>query len=108
MKIIDLIEFLIEPDKLPDLYAQYQFNEKSEAILIYLKEDLSIVSDVYLFEIEETEDDILYEKDNVKYIQLFPVDYAIELIESDLNLKNKRYSKEEIAKKLLDYRLKDA
>lgn len=108
MKIIDLIEFLIEPEKLPHLYAKFQFDHESVAILIYAKEVLSIDSDVYLFEMEETDDDLLYEKDNVKYIQLFPVDYAIELIESDLNLKNKGYSKEEIAEKLLDYRLKDA
>ncbi|MOA31148.1 hypothetical protein D3C78_1522900 [compost metagenome] len=65
-------------------------------------------SEITLFEIEETEDDLVFEKEGVQYIQLFPLDYAIELIEFDLDLKNNGYSDLEIAQRLLEYRQKDA
>ena len=108
MRIIDLIEYLIEPKRLRELLDKFNINEESEAILIYMKDALDIHSEISLFEIEETEDDLYFTKDNVQYIQLFPVDYAIDLIESDLYLKAKGFSMEEIGKRLLEYRLRDA
>lgn len=108
MKLVSLIEYLINPDTLIQLYSEQSLNLESEALLIYMRDKLDMNSEIKLFEIEETEDNLVFEKDEVKYIQLFPVDYAIDLIESDLNLKNKGYSSSEIAKRLLEYRLKDA
>lgn len=108
MKLVELVNFLIHPEKLVQLYNEQGLNTTSEALLIYMQGSLSMESNIMIFEIEETEDDLIFKKDGMKYIQLFPIDYAVELIESDLNMKNKGYSDLEIAKRLLEYREKDA
>lgn len=83
-------------------------NSESETLLIYMKESLNIDSEILIFEIEETEDDLVFEKGGIRYIQLFPLQYAVELIKEDLNLKDKGYSDLQIAKRLLEYRERDA
>jgi hypothetical protein len=108
MKLVELIKYLTRPEKLDELYQEQGLNVESEALLIYLQRDLNLESEVSIFEIEETEDDLIFEKEGIQYVQLFPLDYAIELIESDLDLKNKGYSDLEIAQRLLEYRQKDA
>lgn len=108
MKLEDLIKYLLNPEQLEDLYQEEEINTESEALLIYMNGALDLKSEISVFEIEETEDDLVFEKNGEKYFQLFPIDYALELIESDLELKDKGYSDLEIAKRLLDYRLKDA
>jgi hypothetical protein len=107
MKLIELIDYLIEPNKLGELYVEEQLNVASEALLIYMINRLDLDSEIIFFEIEETEDNLLFLKNGIQYVQLFPIEYAIELIESDLNLKDKGYSNSEIANRLLAYRLKD-
>lgn len=108
MKLVDLIKYLTHPGQLDKLYQEQGLNTESEALLIYLQGALDLKSEAIIFTIEETEDDIVFEKEGVQYIQLFPVDYAIELIESDLGLNNKGYSDLEIAQRLLEYRQRDA
>ena len=73
-----------------------------------MRESLNIDSEIKLFEIEETSDYLNYEKDGVKYIQLFPVNSAIDLIESDLNLKGHGFSNEQITQRLVEYGINDA
>ncbi|MNE38940.1 hypothetical protein D3C80_1328590 [compost metagenome] len=108
MKLVELIKYLTNPEQLDELYQEQRLDTESEALLIYLQGNLSLESEITLFEIEETEDDLVFEKEGVQYIQLFPLDYAIELIEFDLDLKNNGYSDLEIAQRLLEYRQKDA
>ena len=108
MKLIDLIEYLINPEKLETLYKSENLNMDSDALLIYMEKSLDLNSNLKFFEIEETEDNLMFEKDNIKYIQFFPFDYAVELIENDLDLKNKGLENIIIAKRLLEYRLRDA
>jgi len=108
MKLVELIKYLIDSEQLNELYQKQRLNTESEALLIYLQDDLSLESEITIFEIEETEDDLVFEKGGIQYVQLFPLDYAVELIESDLDLKDKEYSDLEIAKRLLEYRQKDA
>lgn len=108
MNLVELIEYLINPEQLGELYQEQGLNAESEALLIYLQDALDLECNIVILGIEETEDDLVFEKEGVQYIQLFPVDYAIELIESDLDLKNKGYSNLEIAQILLEYRRKDA
>ncbi|MBO9594934.1 MAG: hypothetical protein J7599_18670 [Niabella sp.] len=108
MKLVELIKYLTNPEQLDELYQEQGVNTESEALLIYLQGILDLESDIFIFEIEETEDDLVFEKEGIQYVQLFPVDYAVELIESDLDLKDKGYSDLEIAQLLLEYRQKDA
>jgi len=104
----DFIDYLINPEKLNNLYEELNVDVESEALIVCLKDSLDINSEVSIFGIEETEGDLVFEKEGQKYIELFPVDYAIDLVDSDLELKGKGYSNEHIAKRLLDYRLNDA
>ena len=108
MKYVDIIQYLISPKQLDDLYERIGAAKDSEALLIYMKGALDLESEIYIFAIEETGDYLIFEKDGCQYYQLFPVGHAVELIENDLDLKNKGYSATEVAQRLLDYRLNDA
>lgn len=108
MKLVELINYLMNPKLLVGLYQEQGLNKQSEALLIYMQETLSLESSIVIFEIEETNDDLVFEKEGIQYVQLFPVDYAIALIDFDLELKGKGYSNLKIAQMLLEYRKKDA
>lgn len=108
MTLVELIPYLINPVKVNELYLKWDLNIESEALLICMKLKLDLDSEIVFFEIEETEGDLVFEKDEIIYFELFPLEYAIELIEFDLNLKDKGYSDYEIAQRLLEYRQKDA
>ncbi|MNL35095.1 hypothetical protein D3C87_1571060 [compost metagenome] len=71
-----------------------------------MKEKLHIDSDVEIFEIENTNGDIIFEKQGIRYITLFSAYHAAELIEDDLDLKG--YSNSAIAQRLLEYAINDA
>jgi hypothetical protein len=107
MKLIELIDAIFNPGKLKKLISVLGLNTESEALLVYMKEDLNITADIQIFEVEETEDEILFEKDDIKYIQLFPIEHIQNLIEFDLNMKNKGFSETQIAERLLEYRKHD-
>lgn len=108
MKLITLISKITDSVGLDQFYVEQKLDVESEALIIYMKESLDLDSDVYVFPIEETEDDLVFEKDGVKYIQFFPIEYTLDLIESDLGLKTGAYTDKEIAERLLEYRLRDA
>ncbi len=108
MKLVNIVKELLNPELLVQFYIDNQLNNDSEAVLMYMENEINIDSEIIFFDIEETEDDLIFEKNGFNYIQLFPIDYASELIVNDLNLKNKGYSDLEIAFKLLQYRLNDA
>lgn len=108
MKLVELIRYLINPESLDELINMQGLNEESEALLIYMQEDLALTTDISIFEIEETEDELYFEKEGVQYIQLFALNHSVNLIEFDLNMKNKEYSDLEIAERLLKYRKYDA
>lgn len=99
---------MISPNLLDELYSTLNINTQSEALLIYMQDAISVNAEVHIMELEETEDDIVYEKNGVKYVQFFPVKYAIDLIRYDLQLLDKGYSDLEIGRRLLEYRLNDA
>jgi len=108
MKLIELVSYLVNPKRLGELYKAKGVNSESEALLIYCKRTLDTESEVEIFAFEETEDDLTYEKEGEYYIQLFPIDHAVSLIESDLDLLNKGLTDSQIANRLLDYRIHDA
>jgi hypothetical protein len=108
MKLTELVKYLLHPELLPDIYRKQNLNEESEVLLIYMKEPLDIESEISIFEIEETEGNLFFDKDGVAYVQLFALPHAIDLIESDLDLKGKGFSDLQIAERLLEYRKNDA
>jgi len=108
MKLVEFIKYLVNPGKLNEHFLQLCLNAESEAYLVYLENSLNLESEIFIFQIEETDDDLIFEKDGKRYIQLFSIDHAVDIIKYDLDLNNKKYADMEIAKQLLDYRQKDA
>jgi len=108
MKLTELVNYLLNPEELGSLYDNLKVDVESEALLIYMKDALDLKSDIFIFEIEKTEDRLHFIKEGINYYQLFPVDLAVDLIESDLELKDRGYTSEYIAKRLLEYRKNDA
>ena len=108
MKLITLISKITDSAGLDQFYVEQKLDVESEALSLYMKESLNLDSEVYVFPIEETGDDLVFEKDGVKYVQFFPIEYALDLIESDLDLKARVLTDKEIAERLLEYRLRDA
>ncbi len=104
----EFIKFMISPNLLDELYSTLNINTQSEALLIYMHDAVSVNAEVHIMEIEETGDEIEYEKDGIKYVQFFPVKHAIDLIKYDLQLLDNGCSDLEIGQRLLEYRLNDA
>lgn len=71
MKLTELIKYLINPESLGELIIKLEISNESEALLIYMQEDLNITSDISIFEIEETEDDLFFEKGRKIYPIIF-------------------------------------
>ncbi len=64
-------------------------------------------SEVAIFGIEETDGDLIFEKDENKYVELFPLEMTQEMIEEYINT-YKGISNIKIAESLLNYRINDA
>ena len=106
MKLEVLVRYLAN-DQLEKLFVDYKLDEDSEALLIYMEDLLSINSDVYIFEIEVTEDYQIYEREGIRFIQLFPLEMAHEMVKEYINT-YKNISHNEIAQRLIEYRINDA
>lgn len=108
MKLIDIIEYLRQPDNVGQLYKKLNLSANSEAILIYMEDSLDLNSELEFFEIEETQDDLIFNKNNVTYYQLFPVDYAVDILNSYFSDKEKGLDNIGLAKRLIEYRINDS
>ena len=108
MKLLDIIDYLRHRDNVGQLYEKLNLSTKSEAILIYMKDSLDLNSELQFFEIEETQDDLIFKKNNVTYHQLFPVDHIVDILSSYFSDKEKRLDNIGLAKRLLEYRINDA
>lgn len=108
MKLTQLIPYLLDENNLERIYDDFNLNKDSEEVIIFMRDQLDIDSEITFFDYEETDGEMEVEKDGVGYIYLFSIDYASELLLEDLNLKGKGYTDLEIAQRLLEYRIKDA
>ncbi|MDR2270405.1 MAG: hypothetical protein LBF27_05800, partial [Sphingobacterium sp.] len=92
---------------LNDLYKEFNANVESEALIVCLKDSLDLNSEIEIYGIEETDGDLIFEKDGNKYVELFPLDSVQEMVGEYVDT-YKGISNTEIAERLLDYRLNDA
>ncbi len=107
MNYVNFIGYLANLDNFEDLYIEFNANAESEALIVCLKDSLDINSEVAIFGIEETDGDLIFEKDGNKYVELFPLEMTQEMIGEYVNT-YKGISNTEIAERLLDYRINDA
>lgn len=108
MKLLDIIDYLRHRHNVGQLFEKLNLSTKSEAILIYMKDSLDLNSELVFFEIEETQDDLIFKKDNVTYHQLFSVDHVVDILSSYFSDREKRLDNIGLAKRLLEYRINDA
>ena len=108
MNLTELIKVLTDPARLAEFYQEQGVDTASEALIISMRETLSLKSEVSIFAIEETEGNLFFEKNGVHYVELFSVDHTRDLLEEGLDLKNRGYSDEAKAQRLLEYRINDA
>lgn len=107
MNYVDFVGYLTNLDDLDSLYIEFEADTESEALIVCLKDSLDLNSEVAIFGIEETEGDLIFEKNGNKYVELFPLDSVQEMVE-EYNNTHKGISTTEIAERLLDYRVNDA
>ena len=109
MKLEELVTYLMNPEQLEQLYKELGLNidSESEPLLIYMEGEIDLKSEIVFFESDETEDDLIFEKDGKRFVNLWDIDYVIYLLEM-LDLLDKGYTNIKIAQRLIEYRLNDA
>ena len=85
MKLFELVQLILEVESYEQLETKLGvLGVASEAKLVYLDKKIDSDSDVYIFAIEETDDLIEYSKYDNTFVQLFPLQFVYEFINSDL------------------------
>ena len=108
MKLLDIIGHLRDPDKVGQLYDTLKLSTDSEAVLIYMEDSLSLDSELHFFEIEKTDDTLVFTENGVTYYQFCPLDHASEIIDSYFLDNEKQLDNLVLAKRLMDYIVNDA
>lgn len=109
MNLIELIKIFRKGKEVEDFYKEQSLDSESEVVEIYMRKPFDIYSKIYFFEIEETEGAIEYEKDGQTFYNLFDFYYFQDLMSDYKKGNNKlEISDSELAKKILDYAIKDA
>ena len=108
MKLVDLIEYLLEPSKLQRLYQLQGINQEAieeNDLCIYMEGELSLDSPIRFIPPQESGDRIRFQKEGIEYVYLLEVYLAIEFLE---DIQAQLPSNVERAESLLQYALYDA
>ena len=108
MNLIEIIQYFRREGSARVLMAEVLPNVEVDQIDVYLKGNLDLNAEVNFFDVETIPNDLLIEINGIKYINLFPFFMLQEMIEDYSNLTDQVLSDIDIAKRLLDYRIKDA
>jgi hypothetical protein len=84
MKLLDFVDYLLDPAKLADFYRQQGFDPEAveeEGLTIYMVgSTITVDADIRLLTFEETEGLVEVHLDGVDYIYVLEVDLAIDLL----------------------------
>jgi hypothetical protein len=106
MKLIELITFFREGGTFEDFCKKHALNAESEVIEIYAQEPVSLEAQLGFFPIEETEGQIGFQSQGVKYHSLFDFFYFLDVMK-DVKGRSEP-SDEELAQKIFTFAIKDA
>ncbi|KMQ64583.1 hypothetical protein ACM46_10015 [Chryseobacterium angstadtii] len=107
MDLVNFIDYLINLGKIAVMLSELNVNNESEALIVCFKDSIDLNSEISIFGIEETEGDLIFEKEGNKFVELFPLDMVQEMVEEYVNT-YKGISSYEIGQRLIDYRINDA
>lgn len=108
MKLIEVIDYLKTIENTEKLIAIEGPSIELGLIDVYLKDKLDIESEVRFFDVDSIPNNLEIDIDGIHYVNLFPLVMIQEMIQDYLNLTTPKPSNSEIAKRLLEYRIKDA
>lgn len=108
MNIIELIPHLKSLSKAEALLSSILPDIEFDLVELYMKDSLTLDSDVMFFNAESIPNELVIEIDGNKYENLLPLYMAQEMVEEYVNVYGNKVSDLEIAKRLLDYSEKDA
>ncbi|MBS0027277.1 hypothetical protein ACTJJ0_12490 [Chitinophaga sp. 22321] len=108
MNIVELIDHLKSRKLAEELISRLLPEVEFGMIEIFMKENVSLESEINLFDAENIPTTIVIEVNGIKYENFFPLSEAQEMVEDYVRDYNNRLSSLDIAKRMFDYRLNDA
>jgi hypothetical protein len=107
-KLVDLVKYFREGGDFEEFCRKHSLDLESEAIEIYMKDKLSIDSELAYFEFEKTQGKVNYYIDGIKYVGFFDFYFFQEMIEVSNIGEYKNLSHLDLAKRIVSYAINDA
>jgi len=107
MTIIELVKHLKSIEQAKNFINDELPEVEYDLVDIYMFEKLGLNSEIVFFNAEEIPNKLIINIEGTTYENLFPLNLTQEMVE-ELEASNKKISDIEIAKRLLEYREKDA
>jgi len=108
MKLLDFVDYLLDPAKLEDFYRQQGFGPEAleQGLTIYMVgATITVDADIRLLSFEETQGRMVVQLDGIDYVYVLEVDLAIDLLlASEPGVVTKR----EQANRIVEYAIYDA
>jgi hypothetical protein len=107
MNIVELVKYLKSIEQAENFIKDELPDVEYDLIDIYMVEKLGLNSEIVFFNAEEIPNRLIINIDGITYENLFPLNLTQEMVE-EFEASHKKISDIEIAKRLLEYREKDA
>lgn len=91
-----------------ELVSQTLGDLEAGLIDVYLKDNPEIDSEIVFFDVDKIPGMLEITVDGIRYVNLFPLEMLQEMVQDYSKLSSGKLSDSEIAKKILDYRMRDA
>jgi len=108
MIFFEIIGHLKSIEKAQNFIKSELLNAEFDQIDTCLKGSLEVRSEVRFFDAETIPSSLLVEIDREQLVNLFPLNLLQEMIEEYENIPGRKLTNLEIARKILEYRMKDA
>ncbi|MBN8643114.1 MAG: hypothetical protein J0L86_14985 [Flavobacteriales bacterium] len=107
MNLVELVQHLKSLEQAENFIEGELPDVEYDLVDIYMVEKLGLDSEIVFFNAEEIPNKLIINIEGITYENLFPLNLTQEMVE-ELEASNGKISNIEIAKRLLEYREKDA
>ncbi len=108
MRLVELIDYFRKGGSFDEFCQSHSLNSDSDAIEIYMSEQLSVDNELAFFEIEETNGEVEFHNNGVRYFNLFDFYFFLDAIEESNNIENVLVTEAELAERLIQYAITDS